>query len=399
MTPSYNAQKLYIYGNAYDIDGDGSSMPDAKNVKLRISAITNPWAVYSTLSWAVETIRFQTNTIIEEQNNPDSNLTILKGEMTSATYASSWNVDAVKLYNGAKAFMDASITTGNVVYRNSHAQITFTDQFSNLNTATGSAQQVNCWMIDYEVSEGTNATTCTQGILSRIEITNMAANSAGKQFKFRVLADFQGTSSKISSAKTMIASTNEIIDDSTDVLTLDRSTTYDGLIAASTTGIGISTKNTDSGQHLKAGYDTALAATTGALQFAQILDNSVTAKNGASVTISFPFSNNAGANDMWFFSTTNQDVLVAEKASPLDQWDGCSSQQSEDVLATSTWTDSSSGYAVTAGSAGNLGTIKLTLGTNVFDGDGNNGTGSAYLATGSAWCLEITQKNAGTSKV
>ena len=375
MTPAFTAQKLYIYGNAFDIDADGAFMPDAKNVKLRISAITNPAAVYGGLSWAIETIRFQTNTIIEDQSSPSSSLTIIKGAIASGTYVSSWNVDADKLYNGAKAFMDASITTGNAVYRDSHAEITFTDQFSSMNSAVGSGQVVKCWMIEYEVSEGTNVTTCSEGTTSRIDITNMAANSAGKQFKFRVLADFQGTSSTIQTAKTMIATSNETIDESTSVVTLDRTTTYDGLITASTTGIGISTKNTDVNQHLKAGFDTGLAATDGALQFAQILDNSVTAQNGASVTISFPFNNQAGANDMWYFSTTNQDVLVAEKASPADQWDGCSAQQSEDVLNTATWTDSSSAYAVSPGSSGNLGTIKLTLGTNVFDGDGNNGSG------------------------
>jgi hypothetical protein len=49
---------LYIYGNAYDIDGDGSSMADAKNVKLRISAIKNPWALYTSYGWTVQTQRF-----------------------------------------------------------------------------------------------------------------------------------------------------------------------------------------------------------------------------------------------------------------------------------------------------------------------------------------------------
>jgi len=65
-------------------------------------------------------------------------LTIIKGAIASGTYVSSWNVDADKLYNGAKAFMDASITTGNAVYRDSHAEITFTDQFSSMNSAVGS---------------------------------------------------------------------------------------------------------------------------------------------------------------------------------------------------------------------------------------------------------------------
>jgi hypothetical protein len=49
---------LYVYGNAYDIDADGSSMSDAKNVKLRVTNIKMPWAQYTTQSWKVQTQRF-----------------------------------------------------------------------------------------------------------------------------------------------------------------------------------------------------------------------------------------------------------------------------------------------------------------------------------------------------
>ena len=58
MTPSNDAQEVYVYGNAFDIDGDGSSQTDAKTIKLRISAIRNPWAVYSALSFGMKTMRF-----------------------------------------------------------------------------------------------------------------------------------------------------------------------------------------------------------------------------------------------------------------------------------------------------------------------------------------------------
>jgi len=58
MTPNNNKQYVYVYGNAFDIDGDGSSQSDAKTIKLRISAIRNPWAVYTSLTWDMKTMRF-----------------------------------------------------------------------------------------------------------------------------------------------------------------------------------------------------------------------------------------------------------------------------------------------------------------------------------------------------
>jgi len=58
MTPWNAAQTVYVYGNAFDIDGDGSSMNDAKTIKIRVSAIRNPWAVYSSLAFTMKTMRF-----------------------------------------------------------------------------------------------------------------------------------------------------------------------------------------------------------------------------------------------------------------------------------------------------------------------------------------------------
>lgn len=88
-------------------------MSDAKNVKLTISAIKNPWAVYSGFSWTVSTMRFQTKTVIEQATSPSGTITITAGTLTTADYVSSWNVASTKLVNSAVVFMDASITTVN----------------------------------------------------------------------------------------------------------------------------------------------------------------------------------------------------------------------------------------------------------------------------------------------
>jgi hypothetical protein len=122
--------------------------------------------------------------------------------------------------------MDASITTGNPVYRASTAEITFNDSFGNLPTA-GSGATVNCWMIDHEISTGTTVTSCNNASGNVITISNMKQNAAGKQFKFRVLTTFAaGASSTISQAITKIATSNETIDDKSALLTVTRGTGY-----------------------------------------------------------------------------------------------------------------------------------------------------------------------------
>jgi len=56
---------------------------------------------------------------------------------------------ATKWVNTLKLFVDASITTGNALYRGSTAEVTFSDSFNNL-PAAGSAPTTKCWMIDHE---------------------------------------------------------------------------------------------------------------------------------------------------------------------------------------------------------------------------------------------------------
>jgi hypothetical protein len=132
---------------------------------------------------------------------------------------------ATKLIDTADVFMDASITTGNPVYRGSYGEITFNDSFGSLPTS-GSATARTCWMIDHEISTGTTVTSCSN-TTGTITIADMKQNAAGKQFKFRVLATFTaGNSSVITQAITKIGSSNEVIDDKSSLLTVTRGTGY-----------------------------------------------------------------------------------------------------------------------------------------------------------------------------
>jgi hypothetical protein len=120
--------------------------------------------------------------------------------------------------------MDVSITTGNPVYRTSSAVITMNDTFNDLPVSGSGAATTKCWMIDHATS-GTNVTSCSQTTASEITIINMAANPAGKQFKFRVLATFGGSgTSSISTATTKIGV--QIIDEKSSLLSVARGTTW-----------------------------------------------------------------------------------------------------------------------------------------------------------------------------
>lgn len=62
LVHNYDAQMLYIYGSSNDVDVTstkaGNNNPlhnDAKNVKLKIKGITNPYAKFSSFSWTIKT--------------------------------------------------------------------------------------------------------------------------------------------------------------------------------------------------------------------------------------------------------------------------------------------------------------------------------------------------------
>jgi len=99
---------------------------------------------------------------------------------------------STKLKAGLTAFMTASITTSHAVYRDTTAEITYTDDFNNLSGTAGSSVAVDCWMVDYELNQtGTSglATTC-DAATKTITISKMKYSSTGRSFTFRVLATF-----------------------------------------------------------------------------------------------------------------------------------------------------------------------------------------------------------------
>jgi hypothetical protein len=195
--------------------------------------------------------------------------------------------------DGLIVFMDASITTGNPVYRDSTAVITFGDTFNNL-PSSGSGLTTKCWMIDHETSTGTTSTGCTESTASNITINNMKQNAAGKQFKFRVLATMANTqASTISQAITKLATSAETIDDTSSLLSVTRGQSH---TAGSAPLVGIQDWDTSAATPLlTAGTDLTKDANLLSLQVSQTL--SLASSSSSVVTVSLPLTHTAPGAD------------------------------------------------------------------------------------------------------
>jgi hypothetical protein len=203
---------------------------------------------------------------------------------------------ATKLMDTGKAFMDVSITTGNPVYRDSSAVITLDDTFNPLPASGSGVGTDKCWMIDHElpVSTGSTVTSCSQTATSVITITNMKQNAAGKQFRFRVLASFVGTTSAITQAVTKTVGA-DTIDDSSALLTVTRGSagSYTLGLAPLVGRAGYS--GTAAVPLLTAGSDPGTASNSQALYVAQTL--TLATGTSSNVTISLPLTHtNPGAD-------------------------------------------------------------------------------------------------------
>lgn len=168
--------------------------------------------------------------------------------------------------------------------------------------------------------------------------------------------------------------------------------TVNAILVAGSTGIGITINDSDGGggaTALNAGYAGVTDATASALMIASRLNTDQSALDTASCTISFPFSTSATGNSHWYFGDTAGTAMISEKASTQvasgDMWDACA--ETGENLRSGSWSATSGSYTVTTGTGGTKGTITFTLRTGVFDGDGNGGTTSDYLANGDAFCL------------
>ena len=126
-----------------------------------------------------------------------------------------------KLLDNQRVFMDVSSTTVNNVYRASQAEIVFTDtlaQFPN--------NSEKCWYRHYENSNASTYTSCERTANKTVTLYNLKAHVGARQLEIRILARFDaGSSSALSSAKTYVDS-GETIDEGTNLVTLDRTTTY-----------------------------------------------------------------------------------------------------------------------------------------------------------------------------
>jgi hypothetical protein len=248
-------------------------------------------------------------------------------------------------------------------------------------------------MTDYELNHtgtGGVATSCDVSSNNKVTISNMAASSTGRQFTFRLLATFVSTTTSISNAQTKLATTGELIDRSTTFSFTRDATTIEGVMTAANTGIALDDRDAHTGA-LTAGA-TGTDATATAIQIAQTLNSGVSALQNSVVTISFPFSNSAAGTDIWYFGTTNAIARLSEiDTITTDVFDACgnSTNQGEDALTDAEWNASANSYLVTTGASGTRGSIKMTLVTGTFDGDGSAGAGSSepYINTGESWCL------------
>jgi hypothetical protein len=196
--------------------------------------------------------------------------------------------------DGLLVFMDASITTGNPVYRDSTAVITFTDDFSTLPAAGSGNGAAKCWMIDHEIATGTTVTSCNNATGNVIRISNMKQNAAGKQFKFRVLATMANTqASTISQAITKLATSAETIDDTSSLLSVTRGQSH---TAGSAPLVGIQDWDTSAATPLlTAGTDLTKDANLLSLQVSQTL--SLASSDSSVVTVSLPLTHTAPGAD------------------------------------------------------------------------------------------------------
>jgi hypothetical protein len=145
-------------------------------------------------------------------------------------------------------------------------------------------------MINHETSTGTTSTACSV-TGSVVTIADMAANAAGKQFNFRVLATFGGTgTSAITNAVTKVSTYT--IDEKSSLLTITRGTTW---TKAATPKIGIEAVHTTGATPLLTAGQIGTNANAHSLQVSQTLGVATTASS--ILTIVLPLTKtNPGAD-------------------------------------------------------------------------------------------------------
>jgi hypothetical protein len=206
VTPKTSAstiQYVYIYGLAKDIDV--SATDDNKYVDLRISSVSNPDADYSDSSytWAVETIRGQTRTVIE-YSNASSGVSTDPGIITKATFATVWGWATTNIMPNSAIYMNYGFTTYNKIPVSGTTEVVFTDSVSS-GTYHGNTSD-KCWLqsyLTYTQSGVTNTAKCTASSKT-VTISSLPEVAAGTTLTFTVLVTFDITAAGGSASASIV---------------------------------------------------------------------------------------------------------------------------------------------------------------------------------------------------
>ena len=207
-----NGYQVLIYGLANDIDV--SLHEDYKYVDLRVNSISNPDRDYpdNEYSWKVETVRFQTRTVLEEglfSNGPATEPAVI----SSASYTPTWGMDSSEIVEGMSLYMDVQFTTINKIPQGGSAVITLTEKVENNDWAG-----IDCYLIDYlPYSDESNYAKCDAAGYHQVIISDLPELSDSQTLKFRVISEFLDSTqvSAISYITTYSSPAGYVIDQST----------------------------------------------------------------------------------------------------------------------------------------------------------------------------------------
>ena len=210
------AQKVYVYGLANDIDL--SLHDDYSKVKLKLNPMTNPNGKYAETqyNWTIETVRFQTRTVLESAST-NGQPALTHGNIVSSSYYQSWGFDTQYLTTDHQTFMEIKFTTENYVDDGGSIDITVTDKVNNNGWGGNDDEStVDCYVVDKKTrDDGSTYTTCASNGTSGITISNLGSNTVNTstEITIRVSVKFTvggGTYAGISQILSKLADTTEV---------------------------------------------------------------------------------------------------------------------------------------------------------------------------------------------
>jgi len=219
--------------------------------------------------------------------------------------------------------MEATFTIGNKLYNENTATITFKDDPATAafpTSGSNAAAAATCWIVDYIAISASKVTTCTAGVSAAADvyITNIKASAANTQFKFRILAELNGTTTS-GITRIQTSSGSNVIDETSTgsaLATFTRGTL--NLNSAATTEMGIALVETGgSGEEavfgLVAGGTTGITnASLAGLKFQ--FQTTKSYSDETVTTIKLPLVTDAPSNTAWYCTSDTYTVYVGSGA-------------------------------------------------------------------------------------